>query len=98
VFTIFVALFGIVILGVFLGMLGEDILDGQREMVETRLKNARTKVMEQFSEADTATPPTTRTFLRDACDICTKELPVVLILCVLGSPVVYLEGWSTITG
>jgi hypothetical protein len=97
-FTMLVALFGIVILGVFLGMVGEDILDGQRERVEARLRNAQTKVMEQFSEEDTAAPPPERTFLHDACDICIKQFPAILVLCVFGAPVIYLEGWDIITG
>ena len=97
-FTMFVALFGMCVMGVLLGMLGEDLLDAHREKTESRFKDARKKVMEQFSEIDTAEAKVKRTFFRDISDILMAEFPIVLILCLLGSPIIYLEGWNPVMG
>ena len=46
-FTIFIGMIGIIILGILLGMLSEYLSDRQEQRIESRLQNARLKVMEQ---------------------------------------------------
>ena len=99
VFVILFALYGIVILGIFLGIVGEVILERHDENMKKRLSNARVKVMEQFGEDNNAQPPKERSFLRDILDICLAEAPIILLLVCLGAPVAYLEkGWDPIMG
>lgn len=91
-------MYGIVILGIFLGIVGEFILESNDDKMKKRIANARLKVMEQFGEDDTATPSEARTILSDVLAVVLAEAPVVLILAVLGAPIVYVEGWGAVKG
>lgn len=98
VFVIFFAIYGIVILGIFLGLLGELIIKRHDENLKKRMKNIRIKILEQFGEDDTALPPEERSLFREVVTISLAEAPIVAILVVLGAPIVYLEGWEVIQG
>lgn len=84
--------------GIFLGLVGEFILERHDENLKKRMTNARKKVMEQFGEDDTSLPPDERSLFREVISICLAEAPIVGILIVLGAPIVYLEGWEIIQG
>lgn len=97
-FTICFAFYGIVILGIFLSFLGEWIVQKSEDSKQRRLANARVKIFEQFSGQDHSAPPPDRTFLGDALDICLSLAPIVVVLAILASPIIYLEGWDIIQG
>ena len=98
VFIIFFAMYGIIILGIFLGIAGEFILKRNDENMKRRLANVRVKVMEQFGEDDSSITPEDRSLAKEFFAIMLAEAPVVLILAVLGAPIVYLEGWGVVKG
>jgi hypothetical protein len=97
-FTVCFAIYGIVILGIFLGIIGEWIIEKHEESREKRIANARVKIMEQFSEEDNALPPPERTFWGDTKDICISMAPIILVLVCMAAPIVYLEGWDYTMG
>lgn len=97
-FVIFFALYGIVILGIFLGIVGQFILEKNDENRKKRISNARVKVMEQFAPVDNALPPKEHHLFNDIWEICVGEAPIILVLILLGAPIVYLEGWDPVQG
>jgi hypothetical protein len=99
-FTVAFASGGIVILGVFLGIIGTRLFEIREEGANEKLKMAKTKVMEQFSSPDQSSdePPPTRTLLEDVWEIFKIEAPIVLFLILLATPVVWLEGWDATMG
>ena len=97
-FVVPLAIYGIIILGIFLGVVGEFILARNDERIQQRLSNARVKVMEQFGKEDTAAPPERKSLLQEIISIVAAEAPIILILGILGAPIVYLEGWDVIMG
>ena len=97
-FVVPLAIYGIIILGIFLGVVGEFILARNDERIQQRLSNARVKVMEQFGKEDTASPPERKSLMREITSIVADEAPIILVLGILGAPIVYLEGWDVIMG
>jgi hypothetical protein len=97
-FTIFFALYGIVILGIFLGIIGEYIIDQNQESVEIRLANARKRILEQFSDEDNAVDLQERSFRADVLRISLAMAPMSLVLTVIAAPIVYIEGWDIMMG
>ena len=97
-YTIALAFYGIVILGIFLGIVGEYIIEAQLESMERRMANTRVKVMEQFSPQNSSTGPVTRSFGRDLVVIFVKEIPIILVLAAIATPIIYNEGWDAIMG
>lgn len=93
-FTVCFALYGIIILGIFLGIVGEFILEIQEENVKKRLSNARLRILEQFGEDDTALPPEKRSLLKEVTAVLLAEGPVILLLVALGTPIVLVENWD----
>jgi hypothetical protein len=97
-FTIFFAFYGIIVLGFFLGIVGEYIIDQNQENVEIRLANARKRILEQFSEDDNAVDPEARSYLGNVLAISIAMAPITLVLFVLAAPIIYIEGWDIIMG
>lgn len=50
VFTIFLSLYGIVILGLFLGILGDAVVEGHNRVVETRRRKLNKKVLDALAQ------------------------------------------------
>ena len=95
--TIFIALYGIIILGGFLSIVGEYIIEAHDENLQRRLANARKKVMGQFSEEETAVEQAReKIFLEEVWDITLAESPIILIMILLVIPIGWVEGWSHI--
>lgn len=92
------AFYGIVILGIFLGLVGDVILERYTRTKEDKMSNARLKVMEQFGEHDSALPPREKSFVRELGEVCWAEAPIILCLVALGAPIAYLEGWNVVMG
>lgn len=97
-FVVPLAIYGIIILGVFLGVVGEFILARNDESMKQRLSHARVKVMEQFVKDDTAPPTERKSLVQEITSIVVAEAPIILVLGILGAPIVYLEGWDAIMG
>jgi hypothetical protein len=97
-FTIFFALYGIVILGIFLGIVGEYIIDQHHESMAIRLANARKRILEQFSDEDNAANLEARSFLADVVAISLAMAPIIFVLAVIAAPIVYIEEWDIIMG
>lgn len=92
------ALYGIIILGIFLGIVGSYIMEKHDETMNQRMKNARTKVLEQFEPQDTSLPPKKHFFFSDLVSISIAEAPIIVILAILAIPIVYIEHWDPIMG
>lgn len=88
------ALYGIIILGIFLGVVGEYIIERNEANMKKRLSNARLRVLQQFGNDDTALPPEERSWTNKVMAIIWAETPVVLLLIILGTPIVILEDWD----
>jgi hypothetical protein len=108
-FTVAFASSGIIILGVFLGIIGTRLFEIREEKASEKLKLAQQKVLEQFSSPDQSSEqfssqnqsselPPKRTFLDDVWAIAKIEAPIVLCLILLATPVVWLEGWDATMG
>jgi hypothetical protein len=81
-------------LGIFLGVVGEYIIERNEENMKKRLSNARLRVLQQFGNDDTALPPEERSWTNKVMAIIWAETPVVLLLIILGTPIVILEDWD----
>jgi len=101
IFTMIFGLTGVIILGVYLGIIGSRVFELQEAQIEKRSQNIRLKVLEQFSSDDTSRPPpdAARLIVMDIISIITKLSPMMLVLFLIACPVVYLEGgWNIMTG
>jgi len=92
------AFYGIVILGIFLGLVGDFILERYESRTKDKVSNAQLKVMEQFSAEDSALPARERSFFGELWDVCRAEAPIILCLIAAGSPIAYIEGWDVVQG
>ena len=81
-------------MGVFLGILGEWIIEKQERAKQERVEMARTKILHQFSEEDDAAPPKQFSFLNDCKNIVVSMVPIFSILICMAIPLAYLEGWG----
>lgn len=111
-FTIFFASGGIIILGVFLGIIGTRLFELREERVNVKLQGVQKQVMTQFDtaigagevemmdhdDAKKEGEEERESFAKDVWEIIKIESPLILALMVLASPVVYLEGWDFVMG
>ena len=97
-FTVVLAIFGIVILGIFLGIFGSFIIERHEEAREMRLRGARAKIMNEFSLEVDEQGSKPKTLFEEIYGIVLSELPILLVLVVFAAPIVYVEGWDVVTG
>jgi hypothetical protein len=96
-FAVFYVLYGIVILGVFLGIGGALIIEQHEKALERRIANARAKIMDQFNETVPEEDSSKgKTIWQHIWGIVELEAPIVAILLVLSIPICYAEGWNLI--
>jgi hypothetical protein len=95
-FVIFFALYGIVILGVFLAIIGENILEAHDSALNRARERARRKVLNQFSEGNNEPDEEPRSFWKVALDITLAEAPMLSILVLLALPIAHLEDWTVV--
>eukprot|EP00980_Cylindrotheca_fusiformis_P030779 scaffold25411_cov152-Cylindrotheca_fusiformis.AAC.6 len=101
--TVVFASSGIVILGVFLGIVGTRLFEVREERANEKIQTAQKQVLKQFKPHDSQSiseqpPRKPMTFLDHVWEIFKVEAPIILLLMLLASPVVYLEGWDPIMG
>jgi hypothetical protein len=92
------ALYGIIILGIFLGGIGEFILERHEENMKKRLSNVRGRILQHFEKDDNKLPPVDRSLTKEIMDILLAEAPVILVIVVLGAPIAMLENWDLVEG
>jgi hypothetical protein len=97
-FTVLFASIGIIILGIFLGILGTRIFEAHNKEVKKIRKSVSEKILKQFSSEDTSEDRPERTFSQDVVEILGLETPMLLILGSIALPVIYLEDWDLSTG
>jgi len=109
-FTVAFASSGIIILGVFLGIIGARLFELREERNSVKLQGVKKQVMNQFDESGELVDNSNNdkkkddeskedeTFVKDVWKIIKIEIPMILVLVMLSSPVVYLEGWDAIMG
>lgn len=123
-FTIAFASCGIIILGIFLGIIGTRLFELREQRVSVKLQGVKNQVMTQFGtkhkidetgavevsfvddndkkkeakKADCKKEEDKLTFAKEVWQIIKIEIPMILVLVMLSSPVVYLEGWDVIMG
>eukprot|EP00536_Pseudo-nitzschia_multiseries_P000123 jgi/Psemu1/177967/e_gw1.3.68.1 len=110
IFTLFFAFYGITILGIFLGILGDMYLERQQVFVEAALKQTRAAYLAQIAEdlkkpdgADEDDAPEeseeSDQFISLAVLSFVKEqMGNIIILTIILVPIVVLEGWSPVKG
>jgi hypothetical protein len=87
-------LYGIIILGIFLGVVGESIIENHEETMKKRLSKARIRILQQLGTDDTTIPPQQRSLMKMILGIFLAETPVLFVLVVLGAPIILLEDWD----
>lgn len=105
--TIILALYGIVILGLFLGIIGFHVISFYYTSVEADrrrvsefavrvLSNEAEQGLQQkaTSETQTTNDVKERRLLDEIIEICLLEAPVVAIVVILAMVVGHIEGWS----
>lgn len=104
-YTVFLALYGIVILGIFLGVIGEMIIEYHNAAADERKERHRQKLMEKLradgssqdvvpNAPEHAQQP--RTIWDVIWSILLLELPIVIVLLLVALWVGYMEGWSIV--
>mmetsp|Transcript_5303 Transcript_5303/g.7503 ORF Transcript_5303/g.7503 Transcript_5303/m.7503 type:complete len:350 (+) Transcript_5303:622-1671(+) len=107
-FMIFYCLFGIVVLGVFLGIAGNFVVEAnEAAMAKVKERSTKRMINKLEHENDTEgneTPPTEegdfhhkKTFREAIVEIILLELPIVALIGLLALIIGYTENWSIIT-
>lgn len=108
-FTIFYAIYGIVVLGIFLGILADMILERQQEKKDDRMAEARRKYLNKFEQrlegeatfsehGTTSWLSSNSDFLRHTWIVLRRQALSIVILVLLAVPVIILEQWDVIKG
>uniref|UniRef100_A0A7S2E055 EF-hand domain-containing protein n=1 Tax=Helicotheca tamesis TaxID=374047 RepID=A0A7S2E055_9STRA len=110
-FTVFFVLFGVAILGIALGILGERVVEAQEQAVEAAKKLSEQSMMEAFekrdedSESDDESVPTgekgsltgTMELLYRIWMVTVKMSPLISFIVVIALIIGYYERWTVIT-
>ena len=91
-------LYGIVILGIFLSLVGDFVLERYEKRREAARRRRESWVLELFGERDCTEQEQERSFLGELGDVCRNEAPLILFVIALGAPIPYLEGWDVVMG
>ena len=103
VFTMLYAFYGIIILGIFLGMLGDIAIERQHQLNKQIENYTRTKYFNALtnSHQESVEKPainSDRSLIYDIIDIVKGETMFIVTLSILGIPICYLENWSFLKG
>jgi len=103
IFCIFFVFFGIVILGVALGILGDRLIQAQEHVVNSVKNRAESRVMDMFKE-DTDETERAATVIKDVederplwkdfCHFLFTDGPILLFILLLAIVIGHGEGWS----
>lgn len=108
------AVYGIVILGIFLGIVGEKIMADQQDKKKSKIQAARRKYLQNFQQTESSedvNPDATvdeserivvgeksKTILNTAIYIFNKQFVSVVVLTAIAIPVILLEQWDAVKG
>ena len=102
----FLALYGITILGVFLGIYGGCLVEANEQSVKDRQRKFKKDIVNRIEEntPEGATGNGTGdekeeaepSMLRDVWDIVVLETPIIIVVVVLGQILGHFEGWDII--
>lgn len=107
VYTMFLTIYGVVILGIFLGVLGENLVEQRSEAVHEQRRKVGTQVLhslktdpskierpEEVLSASVLEQTRERSLWEDIRAIAVLEAPIVTVLVLIGLGVGYVEGWT----
>lgn len=108
IFTMMLATYGIIILGIFIGVAGEAIVDSHYERARIKAKRVNANVFQRLGTqtSEETSMPVEEEFLlnvsphqplwRRIMSIVVLELPVVSIVAVAAIAIGHVEGWSVL--
>lgn len=104
IFTLIFAIYGIVIVGVLLGIVGEMAFQRRQNLHQKSMGEVRRKYMEIFTHSssfeseDVVEAKEKVSFFAAALWICRAQAPAFAVLCAIATPVVLLEQWTFVKG
>ena len=106
IFTIFFAIYGIVILGIFLGILGDMVVERQQQIGKETLERTRKNFLgsmfenpDHFDEvAIEETEESKQSFFLEIAHIAKEYMMSSIALVVIAIPIMVLEKWSVVKG
>lgn len=103
-YTMCLALYGIVLLGLFLGIAGEKIIDGQNKAIQESQEKLRKRIMQGSSNGLQAGAKAItesmrenareRSLLEEIGEVFVLELPILAVVILLMTIAGYFEGWT----
>mmetsp|Transcript_18829 Transcript_18829/g.52614 ORF Transcript_18829/g.52614 Transcript_18829/m.52614 type:complete len:383 (-) Transcript_18829:303-1451(-) len=111
IFTIFFALYGITVLGIFLGILGDLAVERHQVLLDAALKRTRTsylmKILEDFEQSgsppweESEESPDSNQSVALSLHILNfvkGQLGNIVVLMIIALPIILMEGWSPVKG
>jgi potassium channel subfamily K len=99
-FVIFFAIYGILILGFFISVVGEIVIDAQDAAVASARKKASKKVLRMFSSDSVSeslkNKPKEKSLFRELLEVLIKEIPILVAISLVAILIGAVEGWSII--
>jgi hypothetical protein len=101
--TIVLALYGIIILGIFIGILGEAIVDSHDKAMKKKRRELRAKVIDTLATDELPSDVLDDTMQEDESEIPLRieiltilllEAPIVMVVLVLALLIGHYEGWT----
>ncbi|KAG7353547.1 ion channel [Nitzschia inconspicua] len=109
-FTIFFAIYGIIILGIFLGILGDMMVERQQHKRQNSMEKARRQYLQTFQhgtyqqgnhpsmETMQEENPVVESCFKIYCEVCLKNIWAIVILFAVAIPVILIEKWDFAKG
>lgn len=112
IFTMLFALYGIVILGIFLGILGNMAIERQQHLKDERLAGTKKSMLDAFKDAfkeddddsailafeESSEGPEHLSFVRNICQTVIGQFRPIATLLLLAVPIFLLEKWDFVKG
>lgn len=108
IFTIFFAIYGITILGAFLGLAGQVIIERNNVAIELARKEVQASILKTFAtsgnddDSDEASTHDTlnedKSLMKEIFDLLVSGIPVVALLLGLAITIARAESWNFMTG
>jgi len=101
-FTCVFALYGVVILGLLVGLVGQTIVEKHNAYVEAAKAKAQERVLQMFGdephdETPTLLRPNEKSLFETMRDIIVLEAPIVIVIALISLGIGHYEGWSVIS-
>lgn len=100
-FSIALATYGVIILGIFIGVAGQALVDRNNQALQKQRKRVSVKIMAALTENETVDfdesqyrPSRKRPLIKDILEIMRLEAPIALVVVAIAVAVGYYEGWT----